>query len=109
MMNESEYPPADQMDIGKVMSALADPLRRQVVTELLELPPGGERSCKSFNLPIAKSSQTFLFRTLRQAGLTYDENYGNRRGVSLRRDDLNERFPGLIALLEHEARERGDS
>jgi hypothetical protein len=44
----------------------------------------------------------------RQAGLTYDENDGNRRGVSLRRDDLNERFPGLITLLEHEARERGD-
>lgn len=97
-----DNPLTEELDIGRVLSALADPLRRRVVLELLDLEPGTERSCASFDLPISKSSQTFLFRTLRQAGLTFDANYGNRRGVSLRRDDLDARFPGLLTMLENE-------
>jgi DNA-binding transcriptional ArsR family regulator len=102
-MASDEFPAAEDLDLGAIMSALADPLRRRVVEELIQLPADVERTCASFDLPISKSSQTFLFRVLREAGLTFDENYGNRRGVSLRRDDLEARFPGLLGLLEHDA------
>ncbi|MFB7501295.1 ArsR family transcriptional regulator [Streptomyces sp. NPDC056161] len=90
------------MDLGKVMSALADPLRRSVVLELLDMPQGEERTCASFQLPVSKSAQTFLFRVLREAGITWDPNYGNRRGVTVRQDDLEKRFPGLLDVLRSE-------
>ncbi|MDX3855225.1 helix-turn-helix domain-containing protein [Streptomyces sp. AK02-01A] len=90
------------MDLGRVMSALSDPLRRSVVLELLDMPEGEERTCASFRLPVSKSSQTHHFRVLREAGIIWDPNYGNRRGVTVRQDDLDKRFPGLLDLLRNE-------
>jgi DNA-binding transcriptional ArsR family regulator len=96
-------PAPGEMELGKILAALADPLRRKVVTELLAEPDDMERTCASFNLPVSKSSCTYHFRVLRESGLVRDVDYGNRRGVTLRRLDLEERFPGLLGLLEHEA------
>ncbi|MFE9006678.1 hypothetical protein ACFYOY_31835 [Streptomyces sp. NPDC007875] len=39
----------------------------------------------------------------RHPGLIRTVDYGNRKGVTLRRTDLNTRFPGLLALLASEA------
>lgn len=98
-MAEEKLPSREEIDLDKVLSALADPHRRQVVLDLLEEPAAAERTCTSFGLPISKSTSTFHFRVLRQAGLTYDASYGNRRGVSLRRDDIDARFPGLLDAI----------
>lgn len=102
MTDESGHPAPDEMELGKVMAALADPLRRKVVTDLLAEPDGTERTCASFHLPVSKSSCTYHFRVLRESGLLWDHDYGNRRGVTLRRTDLDERFPGLLGLLAHD-------
>jgi DNA-binding transcriptional ArsR family regulator len=98
---EEHIPTAEELDLGKVLNALADPHRRRVIRELLEEPEGAERTCASFALPVSKSSNTFHFRVLREAGLTYDTSYGNRRGVSLRRLDIDSRFPGLLDAISN--------
>jgi DNA-binding transcriptional ArsR family regulator len=98
------HPAPDEMELGKVMAALADPLRRRVVTELIDEIPGNERTCQSFNLPVSKSTLTHHFRVLRESGLVQNADYGNRRGVTLRRTDVDGRFPGLLGLLAQEAR-----
>nr|WP_248297560.1 hypothetical protein [Streptomyces sp. S1D4-11] len=37
---------------------------------------------------------------MRESGLIHmDGEHGNRRGVTLRRDDMDARFPGLLNLL----------
>ena len=95
-MSGENLPTRDELEIGKVLSALADPHRRHVVLTLLTEPAGAERTCTSFNLPVSKGTSTFHFRVLREAGLTYDLSYGNRKGVSLRKDDVDARFPGLL-------------
>ena len=38
-------------------------------------------------------------RVLREAGVTHTRPDGTRRHVSLRREDLDERFPGLLDAL----------
>jgi DNA-binding transcriptional ArsR family regulator len=98
------HPAPDEMDLSKIMAALADPMRRNVVIELLAEPDGAERTCASFNLPVSKSSCTYHFRMLRESGLIHHPDYGNHRCVTLRRRDLEQRFPGLLELLTHEAK-----
>jgi DNA-binding transcriptional ArsR family regulator len=57
---------------------------------------GGEHTCKSFNLPIVKSTCTHHFRVLREAGLIRQRVSGTKRVNSLRREDIEQRFPGLL-------------
>lgn len=98
-MSEERLPTRDEIEIGQVLSALSDPNRRQVIRDLFSEPEGTERTCTSFKLPVTKATSTYHFRVLREAGLTYDLSYGNRRGVSLRRADIDARFPGLLEAV----------
>ena len=54
------------------------------------------RPCGSFDLDISKSTKTHHFRVLRESGLITQEAQGNCRMTSLRREDLDARFPGLL-------------
>ncbi|MEU3963001.1 ArsR family transcriptional regulator [Streptomyces buecherae] len=92
-------PAADALDLGAVFRALADEHRRSVIARLAADRSDSERGCNSFDLPISKQTQTHHFRVLREAGLVDEIDYGNRKGIRLRRADIEGRFPGLLALL----------
>jgi len=94
-----DQPSRDELDLSVVFSALSDPLRRTAVATLATLPDGSERNCSSFGFPVAKASLTHHFKVLRVAGLISQVDYGNRRASSLRKDDIEARFPGLLAML----------
>lgn len=96
-------PEADALDLGAVFRALADEHRRSVMRELAADRGDSERGCNSFDLPISKQTQTHHIRVLREAGLIDEIDYGNRKGIRLRRADLDRRFPGLLALLGSES------
>lgn len=103
MTGERDQPDVADLDLGRIFAALAEPMRLKVILELIRENVSGERSCASFCLPVAKSTLTHHFRVLREAGLISDTDYGNRRGVVLRREDLASRFPSLLQLLDDEA------
>lgn len=109
MPDKNGSPLPDEMQLGTVLNALADPHRRRVVAELAAADSDEERTCQSFDLPLAKSTQTHLFRVLAESGLILNQDYGNKKGVSIRRDILNDRFPGLVDLLADEWRESSTS
>ena len=88
------HPERTALDLAAVLHALSDPMRLQIVAELAAA--GGERACNSFNLPIVKSTCTHHFKVLREAGLIRQRVVGTSRVNSLRRDDLDSRFPGLL-------------
>lgn len=91
------YEPARQeLQLVNVLSALSDPIRLQIVVVLMQKP---ELSCGEFNLPAAKSTLSHHFRTLREAGITSTRSEGTLHLISLRRDDLEARFPGLLEML----------
>ncbi|MET9123833.1 ArsR/SmtB family transcription factor [Streptomyces sp. NPDC004528] len=100
MPDPEGHPTLDEMEIGAVFAALADPQRRKVVEELCGEKDGVERTCASFGLDISKSTLTHHFRVLREAGLLRQVNYGNSRKVTLRRAELESRFPGLLDLVD---------
>jgi DNA-binding transcriptional ArsR family regulator len=86
-------PARDQLDLAAVLHALSDPMRLKIVATLAI---GRELSCKSIDLPVVKSTCTHHFRVLREAGVIKQRQEGTARLNSLRRDDLEVRFPGLL-------------
>jgi DNA-binding transcriptional ArsR family regulator len=97
------HPAPEDMELGKIFAALADPLRRKVVLTLLREEGETPRACGTFGMPVAKATRTHHFRVLREAGLIFQVDRGNGRVSSLRRAELDRRFPGLLDLLMHEA------
>ncbi len=90
---EAPIPRADELELATVLGALSDPIRLRIIAELAS---GGERICGSFELPVAKSTCSHHFRVLREAGLICQRIEGKNRFNRLRRDALDQRFPGLL-------------
>jgi DNA-binding transcriptional ArsR family regulator len=91
------HPKPAEIELSAVLHALSDPVRLQIVTELADAD--AERTCGSFQLPVAKSTCTHHFKVLREAGVIRQRQEGTTRLTSLRRDDLEARFPGLLATV----------
>jgi DNA-binding transcriptional ArsR family regulator len=101
--DQDGHPSREEMQLGDVIAALADPLRRKVVAALAVEPEGTERHCTSFGLPVAKATLTHHFKVLREAGLIRQVDRGNSRMAQLRFADMEARFPGLLGLVRAEA------
>jgi DNA-binding transcriptional ArsR family regulator len=95
-------PARDEISLPAVMGALSDPVRVKLVRMLAAR---GETVCGALDVGVSKATRSHHYRVLREAGLTHTRVEGTRRHVSLRRDDLDARFPGLLdALLSAAAR-----
>ena len=92
------HPERSALRFTDVLSALSDPIRLAIVARLDQAGPGGELACTRFALPVSKSTQSGHFRVLREAGVINQRDEGTRRLNSLRRGDLEARFPGLLEL-----------
>jgi DNA-binding transcriptional ArsR family regulator len=55
--------------------------------------------------PVSKSTLSHHLRVLRDCGITWTRCEGTQRFISLRKDDLEERFPGLIGCVLDGARQ----
>jgi DNA-binding transcriptional ArsR family regulator len=86
-------PQRGALDLPAVLHALSDPVRLQIITRLSD---GSEHSCGSLDLPVTKSTCTHHFRVLREAGVIHQRQEGTSRLNSLRNEDLEARFPGLL-------------
>ncbi len=87
------HPERDQIELTAVLHALSAPMRLRIVSELAS---GEQRTCKSFDLPVVKSTCTHHFKVLREAGVIRQQLLGTTRVNTLRREDLEARFPGLV-------------
>jgi DNA-binding transcriptional ArsR family regulator len=90
------HPGATELDLSDVLQALADPVRRSIVARLAR---EGGVPCGAFDLAITKSTRTYHFRILREAGLIAQREEGNRKLNTLLRDDIDARFPGLLEAV----------
>ncbi|MFF4156038.1 ArsR/SmtB family transcription factor [Streptomyces sp. NPDC001678] len=92
-------PAVDEIRLEAVMGALSDPLRMGIVRKLLLESERFDHPCGWFGLDRPKSSLTHHFKALREAGVTRQRQYGLERRSHVRVDDLDARFPGLLALV----------
>ena len=83
------------------LSALADPVRIQLVRDL-----AGHRrldaQLQQLRRPFGKAAKSHHFSVLRDAGLVEQRDQGPKRVNRLRREEFDARFPGLLALVLRE-------
>jgi DNA-binding transcriptional ArsR family regulator len=90
------HPEIAEVELDDVLRALADPTRRTIVRMLLA---EGDRPCGTFGLPVAASTLSHHFRALRKAGILRQYDDGRQRMNTLRLDELDTRFPGLVSTV----------
>ncbi|MEU6097183.1 helix-turn-helix domain-containing protein [Streptomyces sp. NPDC047079] len=91
------HPAREEIRLEAVLHALSDPMRLRIVRELAT--DGAELSCSDFDLPVTKSTTTHHFRVLRESGVIRQVYRGTAKMNGLRRDDLDDLFPGLLDTL----------
>jgi DNA-binding transcriptional ArsR family regulator len=89
-----EHPGRSEIELPAVLHALSDPQRLGIVRQLAA--GDAPRPCGSFALEISKSTRTHHFRVLREAGLIEQCQKGTSKLSTLRREDIDARFPGLL-------------
>jgi DNA-binding transcriptional ArsR family regulator len=88
-----DQPAIEAVVLADVLHALSDPARLEIVRTLAA---EGERQCGTFDLGLTKATRSHHFKVLREAGLTNTRVVGTARFVTLRRDEIDGRFPGLL-------------
>ncbi|RMI27816.1 ArsR/SmtB family transcription factor [Nocardia stercoris] len=95
-MRGLHHPSTNDIDLLAVLNALADPIRLNIVVRLADR---AEHPCTGFDLGITAASMSHHFRVLREAGISATRQDGKHRWLTLRRADLDTRFPGLLDSL----------
>lgn len=106
MVKPISHPDADQIELSAVLDALSDPIRREIVLRLSE---AGELRCGAFGDTSSKTNLTYHLARLREAGILRIRCEGACRWSSLRTDELDGRFPGLLRAVLDAARLEGGS
>ncbi|MGN6465306.1 MAG: ArsR/SmtB family transcription factor [Rhizobiaceae bacterium] len=89
------HPPIDQITLPNVLSALGDDTRLSIVG-MLARNEGTSMTCGQFYELGSKTSLSYHLAKLREAGVVRVEPSGTSRLISLRRADLDQRFPGFL-------------
>src|SRR5579872_5026752 len=105
MPKELHHPDRDQIHLSAVLEALSEPIRRDIVLRLLD---EGEAACGAFGDCTGKTNLSYHLARLREAGVTRTRSDGPYRLISLRKEDLAARFPGLLEAIVAAARQ-GDA
>jgi DNA-binding transcriptional ArsR family regulator len=96
------HPPVESLDLATVMKALGDPVRLEMIRTI---EAEGEMICTDLydRLGLPPSTGSYIHRQLREAGITRARAVGPKRMISIRHEDLEQRFPGLIDLVIRDA------
>lgn len=108
-MRSPLHPAKNQISLPNVLFALSDPTRLRIVKAISE---HDQMNCCDIQIDLSKSTASRHFRVLREAGIIRMEPRGIVCINSLRREELDELFPGLLdsvlqAMEPPRARARG--
>ena len=90
------HPSSCDLKLSRVLYALGDPTRLEIVRCLART---GTMHCATLTQSLPKSTLTRHFRVLRENGIIMQERSGRQFLNTLRREDLEMRFPGLLDIV----------
>jgi DNA-binding transcriptional ArsR family regulator len=94
-ITELPHPGREDLRLTDVLFALSDADRLDIVRQLAG-GPLEMAQCHLSDPNVPKSTKSHLMKVLREAGVIRNEAVGRGRRLSLRRQDLDARFPGLL-------------
>ncbi|USN99350.1 MAG: helix-turn-helix transcriptional regulator [Phycisphaeraceae bacterium] len=86
------HPDIRTIPLSAVLAALSDPTRLEIVRSLAKKAC----TCGSLDIEASKSALSHHVKVLRQAGVIHQKAEGTSRVTTLRREELDARFPGLL-------------
>lgn len=96
-MRSISHPDINQINLAEVLYALGDPVRLKIVKTIATK---GEQTCRSCaGDDIAKSTLSHHFKILREAGIIQTQKVGTQHLNSLRQEELESKFPGVLATV----------
>ena len=93
---ELAHPALADVELPAVLFALSDETRLDLVRQLAVQGELTVAQCQANEPDVPKSTFSHHLKTLREAGLIRNEPSGRQRKITLRRDELDARFPGLL-------------
>ncbi len=102
-MRTLDQPDRNDIELAAVLDALSDPTRLSIVTQIADSEEP-EARCSSFLDLASKTNLAYHFAKLRTSGVVNVRQDGTARLLSLRRADLDSRFPGLLDSIIAAAR-----
>jgi DNA-binding transcriptional ArsR family regulator len=91
-----EHPDLADVELTTVLFALSDPARLDLIRLIAAEGPQTVAQCHVVDPASPKSTFSHHLKTLRESGLVRNEPSGRERTISLRRAEIDERFPGLL-------------
>ncbi|MFJ6750732.1 ArsR/SmtB family transcription factor [Streptomyces sp. NPDC091266] len=95
-MRRYRHPATGDIKLADVLHALSDDTRLGMVARLMD---GQEYTSGELSGETPKSTASHHTKILREAGVTRTRSESTRCWISLRRDDLDARYPGLLKTL----------
>jgi DNA-binding transcriptional ArsR family regulator len=92
-MSRIHHPPPEAFELTRVLHALSDPVRLEVVRSLAQ---NGEQTCAALDGDRPKSTMSHHFKVLRDSGLVETRGERTSHMNRLRHADIESRFPGLL-------------
>ncbi len=94
-----QHPNPEEFMLARIFSALSDPTRLEMVKRLKD---NQEHDSLTLAEGMPRSTLTYHTRILREAGITRSRGEGRTCMISLRTQDLEKRFPGLLEnIIKH--------
>ena len=100
-MKQYDHPLTQDLQLSCLLYALSDPFRLEVVRKLALCQP---QPCAPLQDGRPKSSVSHHFSVLRKAGVIRTDVVGVSHMNSLREQELESRFPGVLAAILAAAR-----
>ncbi|WP_269522755.1 ArsR/SmtB family transcription factor [Coraliomargarita parva] len=97
---EYEHPPLEEVALPDLMQALSDPCRIAILRALLERQ---ELACNELPVEVAKATLSHHMAVLRDAGLIFTRVEGTKCLNTVRADEVEARFPGILKLVSQPA------
>jgi len=95
-MRPFKHPDAHELVLERLFHALSDTIRLDIVRHLARVEYA---TCGELDGGRPKSTVSHHFKVLREAGLVLTENTGTTHMNTLRRADIERRFPGLLDAI----------
>lgn len=92
------HPLPEELKLESILYALADPVRLEIVRRLVngDCPLNCSTAAPQH---LAKSTQSHHFQILREAGLICSERRGTEIVNTLRLDEIEQKFPGVVSAI----------